>query len=512
MSAVEGIASSHPLSLFSNQGSSVARRVASVTPRASVAVATRQEWERRYRRRLVLSDVLSVVGSAGIAGWVQLATIARVDLVDAPWQYGRVFVLTCAIWLIMLAAFQSRDIRTVGHGSTEYRRVAHATGLAFGVLAIGFVVLQSAGIRTQMMIALPLGMASIILGRWACRRWVVRQRARGGFLSRAVVVGRRHDVEYVVRTIDNNAHLGYRVVGVSLEDGSHAPLEAGGDAIPAVGSMSTASQTAALLAADAVIVASTPDSDSDYLKRLSWDLEGTAAELVLSSPLTDVAGPRMTLKPVEGLPLIQVAIPTFEGDRYAFKRALDIVVGSAGILVTALLLPFVALAVKLDDGGPVFFRQARVGRDGREFRMLKFRSMGTDAEARKAALHAANEGAGPLFKMKSDPRITRVGAVLRRYSIDELPQFWNVLIGDMSAVGPRPPIPAEVRAYDGTVLRRLYIKPGLTGLWQVSGRSDLTWEESVRLDLRYVENWSVMTDLMIIWRTVSVVLRPKGAY
>jgi exopolysaccharide biosynthesis polyprenyl glycosylphosphotransferase len=209
---------------------------------------------------------------------------------------------------------------------------------------------------------------------------------------------------------------------------------------------------------------------------------------------------------------VQVKIPEFEGGVHAIKRGMDVVLSLLALVPIALIAPFVAIAIKLDSRGPVLFHQLRVGRDGRQFWMLKFRTMVADAEMRRGELLAEDEGAGPLFKVKSDPRVTRVGAVLRRFSIDELPQFFNVLRGDMSIVGPRPPLPAEVTSYDGTVSRRLYIKPGITGLWQISGRSDLSWDDSVRLDLRYVENWSIATDLMIMWRTAHVMIAPKGAY
>jgi exopolysaccharide biosynthesis polyprenyl glycosylphosphotransferase len=209
---------------------------------------------------------------------------------------------------------------------------------------------------------------------------------------------------------------------------------------------------------------------------------------------------------------VQVKIPEFEGGVHAIKRGMDVVLSLLALVPIALIAPFVAIAIKLDSRGPVLFHQLRVGRDGRQFWMLKFRTMVADAEMRRGELLAEDEGAGPLFKVKSDPRVTRVGAVLRRFSIDELPQFFNVLRGDMSIVGPRPPLPAEVTSYDGTVYRRLYIKPGITGLWQISGRSDLSWDDSVRLDLRYVENWSIATDLMIMWRTAHVMVHHKGAY
>ena len=259
-------------------------------------------------------------------------------------------------------------------------------------------------------------------------------------------------------------------------------------------------------------MASTVDDDPDFIRRLSWQLEGSAAELVLSSRLAEVAGPRISLHQIDGLPLIKVQIPSFEGGKHAVKRAFDIVVSSMALLVIGLAAPFIALAIYIDSPGPIFFRQLRVGRDGQTFRMVKFRSMKTSAEQDLAALVAESDGNGVLFKMKNDPRITRVGRILRKFSIDELPQFFNVLIGDMSIVGPRPPLPSEVMTYDGEVFRRLYINPGITGLWQVSGRSDLSWDESVRLDLRYVENWSLMNDLMIMWRTVKVMLQPSGAY
>lgn len=199
-------------------------------------------------------------------------------------------------------------------------------------------------------------------------------------------------------------------------------------------------------------------------------------------------------------------------DQEAAKRALDIVVALCGLTIVAFLLPIIALAITLDSPGPVLFRQQRLGRDGRPFRIVKFRSMFLDAEDELAALVSANQADGPLFKLHRDPRVTRVGRFLRRYSIDELPQFWNVLVGDMSVVGPRPPLPVEAQTYDGIVVRRLAVKPGITGPWQVSGRSDLSWEQSVRLDLHYVDNWSIQTDVIYIARTVAVIVSPKGAY
>jgi len=209
---------------------------------------------------------------------------------------------------------------------------------------------------------------------------------------------------------------------------------------------------------------------------------------------------------------MHVELPSYEGGKHVLKRAFDIVASALGLLVLAPLFFVIAVLVKTTSAGPVFFRQARVGRSGSLFSMIKFRSMVPNAESVRAQLEAQHDGNGVLFKLKDDPRVTRIGKILRRYSLDELPQLWNVLVGHMSLVGPRPPLESEVAQYEKHVLRRLYIKPGLTGMWQINGRSNLSWEESVRLDLYYVENWSLTGDLMILWRTLSVVVKPVGAY
>ncbi len=483
-----------------------------VTPRTSATLERRQLWERRYRRLVHVTDIAIIAMACGLASFVSLQLDSPAVLADDPWVLARLPLITAAGWLLMLALFNTRAADAAAAGATQYKGVAHATGLAFGILAIAFVVFQWNGIRTQLLLALPLGLLALLVGRWSWRRWLLRQRAYGHYVSRALVVGEREDVEYVIRTLGPSGTLGYLVVGASMDDTEQASMRVDDAIYPVMGNTQFVSGAAAALQADTIIVASRPHDDADYVKRLSWQLEGTAAELVLSSGLADVAGPRISLRPVEGLPLIAVKIPTFEGGTHVLKRALDIVVSALALIVFAPIGLLIAAAITADDGGPVFFRQKRVGRDGREFKMVKFRSMRTTAEAERTALMDANEGAGPLFKLKADPRVTRVGAFLRKYSLDEVPQFWNVLVGDMSVVGPRPPLPSEVQTYDGRVFRRLYIKPGITGLWQVSGRSNLSWEESVRLDLGYVENWSVITDLIIMWRTAKVMIKPEGAY
>jgi len=249
-----------------------------------------------------------------------------------------------------------------------------------------------------------------------------------------------------------------------------------------------------------------------YLRELSWSLEGADVEILVHPGLVEVAGPRMHIRPYEGLPLLYVEQPHFTGWRRFIKRATDLTLTTLGLLVISPLLGAIALAVKLNDGGPVIFRQTRVGLDGSTFTMFKFRSMRVDAEASLAKLRAGNPNIGLMFKMQTDPRITSVGKILRRYSLDELPQLFNVLAGSMSLVGPRPPLPAEVDVYEDHARRRLLVTPGLTGLWQVSGRSLLSWEETIRLDLRYIENWTLTLDLLIMWKTAFAVLAKKGAF
>lgn len=478
-----------------------------VAPRMSATLERRQQWERRYRLRLRLSDATVIVAVAALTALIQVFLLGTpVNVVF------RGAILMVATLYMMLAALNTRSAAIFGSGATEYRRVAHAGGLAFGIVAIVGILLEWDGLRPLLVIALPTGMLGLLVARWSWRRWLQHRRLVGAYVSRTLVVGATEDVEYVIDSLRTSGENGYHVVGTTLLDRNANELAVGETRYPVVGNVTTVAAAAAQLGADTIIVASRPDGDTDFVKHLSWQLEGTAAELVLSSRLTDVAGPRISLRQVDGLPLIQVKIPTYEGGVHLLKRALDITVAALALIPIGILTPVLALLIKLDSPGRVFFFQERVGRDGRTFRIVKFRTMKTDAEQQLAELRAQNEGAGLLFKMKDDPRVTRVGRVLRKLSLDELPQFWNVLTGDMSVVGPRPPLPSEVTAYDGTVFRRLYIKPGITGLWQVSGRSDLSWDESVRLDLRYVENWSVMNDLQIMWRTGKAMVRSSGAY
>jgi exopolysaccharide biosynthesis polyprenyl glycosylphosphotransferase len=265
--------------------------------------------------------------------------------------------------------------------------------------------------------------------------------------------------------------------------------------------------------ADLVVFTEGAFASSTDFRRIAWDLEGHHVQMAVVPSLSDISSGRIMMRPVGGLPLVHVEQPQSLGASRSLKRAFDLVGAAASLVLTLPLVVGVAIAIKLHDGGPVLFRQTRVGRDGDLFECLKLRSMVVDAEAQLPGItHLNDDPEHVLFKAQRDPRVTPVGRFIRRYSIDELPQLWNVLAGDMSLVGPRPALPAEVRRYSSDVQRRLHVRPGMTGLWQVSGRSDLSWEDTVRLDLYYVDNWSLVQDLSIVLKTLHAVLGSRGAY
>ncbi len=470
-------------------------------------------WARQYRAKLRLTDASVILLAVAVAFLVQLVRDSSLPSVaGSPLGSWAVCLIVAATWIVTLSIFRTRDARVVGVGATEYKVVTNASALAFGMLAIAFLLLNVDAARPYFVLALPLGVAGLLVERWLWRKWLIRQRRYGHYLARALVVGGRDDVEYVVRQIDEKSGAAYHVVGAVLEDGGTIPVSSDGRLVPVVADFAHVAGAAESLDVDAVIVAGQPSSDNDFIRTLAWNLEKTNADLVLSSRLTDVAGPRIHFRPVEGLPLIHVEIPHYVGVKHVLKRSLDIVAAAIGIVLLIPLLTVTAILIKKDSPGPILFRQVRCGLNGDTFNMLKFRSMVQTAEDDLATLLDKNEACGVLFKIRNDPRITRFGRFIRKYSIDELPQLWNVLVGDMSLVGPRPPLPAEVEGYETHVHRRLYIKPGVTGMWQINGRSNLSWEDSVRLDLYYVENWSLTGDLMIIWRTFKTVARPVGAY
>lgn len=388
-------------------------------------------------------------------------------------------------------------------------KVVVGVGVVLALTALAFGVEE---LRPWVFGALPVVGLALMGTRYMLRQGLYAQRARDRYLHPVLVAGDADEVAELIDRTRRERRSGWVVTGVCLSGSDPRGRPETLRHVPVLGGLD---DVAAMAARGGFrVVALTPDVywNRQRLRRLAWDLEDTPADLVLAPALMDVAGPRLRVFPSYGVTLLHVSRPRFSGGRWIIKAVLDRLAAAAGLVLLTPLLLAIALAIKLEDGGPVLFRQRRIGRAGGTFSMLKFRSMVVDAERRRGELVAANEASGPLFKIRRDPRVTRVGALLRRYSLDELPQLVNVLRGQMSLVGPRPPLPEEVEQYGYDALRRLLVKPGLTGLWQVSGRSELSWEETVRLDLRYVENWSLTMDAVIVWKTLAAVLSGRGAY
>ena len=415
-------------------------------------------------------------------------------------------------WALALHLSRGYEPADLTVGAREFQHVLRA-----GVWTTAAVAFLSSAADIEVgqalvVLAMPSTALLTVLGRFALRKGIHRLRRDGRCTKTVLAVGRERAVLDLVEQLRRDPYAGMSVEAACVPGPAGAALlRAAG--VPVLGDLSTAAEVARGTSVDVVAVTSSSETAATYLRRLSWELEGSGAELLVAPGLMEVAGPRMHIRPFVGLPLLHVEEPQFSGARRLVKGLLDKLLAGAILLLLAPVLLVIALAVRLDSPGPALFRQTRVGRDGLPFLMLKFRTMSVDAESRRAELVALNQNCdGLLFKIADDPRITRVGRLLRRYSFDELPQLINVLLGSMSMVGPRPPLPAEVEQYDDSVRRRLLVKPGLTGLWQISGRSDLSWEESVRLDLRYVENWSLLLDVLILWKTAFAVLGARGAY
>lgn len=433
--------------------------------------------------------------------------------VDA--RYSVLGLLIGLAWWTCLSAWNARDIKIVGVGSEEYKRVTVSSLYVFGAIAIVSYAANIPTARGYVGVALPVGLSLLLISRFVYRRIVVGRRRDGKYTRRLLLVGGPSAVAHLHKNLSGAPAAGYTPVAAFLPGFARQSPTGDELAVPVAGVGHTLADILLAIEAykvDAIAISSGSSLKPRVIRQLGWELHARGISMIMAPALTDVAGPRIHTVPVAGLPLIHVTTPKLEGLKGLGKRAFDIAGSVLGIIVLSPVLLALTIAVVLDSPGPAFFHQDRVGKNGSLFRMHKFRSMVVDAEARLNELAKASEGNGVLFKMKGDPRITKLGAFIRKYSLDELPQLWNVLVGEMSIVGPRPPLPAEVETYEQYVHRRLLVQPGITGLWQVSGRSDLSWEDSVRLDLYYVENWSLMQDLVILFRTVKAVVAKDGAY
>jgi len=469
-----------------------------------IAVRSPAPWTRTYLRWTALSDCVCAL----IAG--AMAIELRFDNQGSPpISYLAFTAALPALWWAAVALGGGYESRFIGVGSEEFRRVLNAALSLTAGVAVASYVLKFDFARGYFMIALPCAAVFDLAARYGLRKRLHRLRSRGSRLQRVVAVGHAPAVADLVAMLRRDSYHGLSVVGACLAP-SATPDEIAG--VPVCGGLDGVPAAVNRLTADTVAVLACPEMNGIRLRELAWELEANGTDLCVASALLDIAGPRTTIRPVAGLPLLHVDHPELGGAKQLVKSVFDRVAAGLALALLAPLFVVIAVAIRVSDREAVFFEQTRVGRNGQSFTLYKFRTMAVDAEQRKAELEALNEGAGVLFKMRRDPRVTRVGAWLRRWSLDELPQLFNVLIGDMSLVGPRPALPEEAARYGDHMRRRLVVRPGITGLWQVSGRSDLSFDEAFRLDLRYVENWSLALDLQVLWKTWSAVIRGSGAY
>ncbi|MGH3097558.1 MAG: sugar transferase [Streptosporangiales bacterium] len=494
---------------------SVLENVTELTERVGSRAAIRIDsavttWQAKYRRTVIATDLLVGTVLAAMAFYVRFGDSTRL-----PFPYLVCSALFPIVWVTLLALARAHEPRFLFTGTEEFRRVV----MAGCVLLVGIALVSYAGkfevARSWVLLSVPPATICTVLARYVLRKRVHRRRlGRGAYMYRTVMVGYERATANLVGTLRLNRYHGLDVVGACLPPNRIADA---GDIIkdcgvPVLGDFGSIASTVERVGADVVVVLACPELDGPTLRRLGWELEKSGTELLVAPALMEVAGPRVTVRPVADLPLLHVEHSELTHWRRALKSTFDRVGAALCVALASPLLLAIAAAIKLADGGPIFFRQTRIGHEGREFSMLKFRTMQVNAEQRLGELLALNDSSQVLFKMRQDPRVTGVGSFLRRYSLDEIPQLVNVLRGEMSLVGPRPPLPREVEQYERDVYRRFAVRPGITGLWQVSGRSDLPWEETVRLDIRYVERWSLLLDVLIICRTLGAVLRKSGAY
>lgn len=467
---------------------------------AKRAEARRGSWTKPLWRRLLITD-------AGLAGIVMAVCVWSIP--DTRPLTAVVGAAAAVVWVAVLALLGAYDRRRVGDGAEEFEKILQAAVLVVAVLGLISYSFQLLLPRRDVLIAVPLTALLTIIGRYAWRRWLHRRRSTGGAMLRTLLVGESSAVADVGDRLRLQTHHGMVVVGACLPSVRPDVTDVGGT--PLMGVLSEVPQVVVDNEIDNVVVVGSQITGHS-LRRLSWALEHTGADLMVAPGLVEVTGAYVSLHPAAGLSLLRVERPAQSSGRLLAKSIQDHILGGLMLLVALPVILLAAVAVRVTSPGPAFYGQRRVGLDGQFFTMWKLRSMVVDAEQRMPELAEASDRDGLMFKMRQDPRVTSVGRFLRRYSVDELPQLWNVVRGDMSLVGPRPPLPREYEMYHDAVHRRLRVKPGVTGLWQVSGRSDLSWDESVRLDLRYVDNWSPAMDLQILWKTLRAVVGGSGAY
>ncbi|HEU4811932.1 MAG TPA: exopolysaccharide biosynthesis polyprenyl glycosylphosphotransferase [Nocardioides sp.] len=465
-------------------------------PRTRVDDGPRAAWA------LATGDLLSVLLATLLA-----VVVGPVRLADGG---AVLFVVVASTWLLLLAATGNYEVRLGLFRRDDLRRLAQAgidlfvaTWLLSFLLDVGSATAADAALLSAAATA-----ATVTHRVVGARRSERRRRQHQAGPLRVVLAGHRGAVAAALTELARTAHDRFEVGAVCL------PHQAHDDdfGVPTAAGFGHLAELAEQRSARAVIVLPCPHFDTPTLRRLRWSLAESGVELFVASGLYDVADSHASVSYAGTVRLVHIRPSQLRGGRHTVEECCERVLAALALVLLTPLLLVLSLAIRHESAGPAIFRQVRVGRDGQRFTMFKFRTMTGDAEDQGRNLLGLNDADGPLFKLRADPRVTRLGRVLRTYSLDELPQLWNVVRGQMSLVGPRPALPAEVSRYDADTRRRLAVKPGITGLWQVSGRSDLPWSEAVRLDLRYVDNWSITQDLLIIGRTFGAVVHHRGAY
>ena len=476
-----------------------------------------KRWNKRYRNQLRISDLVIISLAVAGAQFLRFGTrsdeffLSTIPGIDVKMTYTLLSVLLILGWTFSLSILGARDYKIVGSGTQEYKAVLEASVRLFGTLAIVDLLFKLSISRGYLLISFPTGVLLLLISRWFWRKWLYRRRRQGRCLDRAVIVGEPTKSQHVANQIQSAPGAGLKIVGIITEPKQGLELF-GANLFSTDFSAGSVINAVDKAGADTIVLTGEDRLCPHTMRELGWAAEERGIDLVVAPALTDVAGPRIHTRPMAGLPLIHIEHPEITGLNYWIKRTFDVLGSAVLLLLLSPLFLTVAILIKVSSPGPAFYKQERIGQDGKPFQMFKFRSMIVNADAElKELLEAQGTADKPLFKVENDPRITPIGRFIRKYSIDELPQLLNSLLGSMSLVGPRPQVAGEVALYDDAAFRRLMVKPGMTGLWQVSGRSDLSWEDAIRLDLYYVENWSLAGDFLILLRTAKAVLASDGA-
>lgn len=482
----------------------------------SNGAAARNRRRRRVVSVLLLSDSLAILGAGMMATWARFGSIfapVQFENTSLTIEFWQVAALIVPLWIGFLALGHLYDVDTLTWGLSPAGKVIR--GLSLGVVAVILIayLLKMPGLsRGWTLLGWALAIVFVLVGRALIGLLATIARSRGRLQQPTIIVGTNSEASEIVRMLRADPSASLKPVGcVASSYAEKLELNFCGGDLPVLGTARDITRVVRETAAETVVIASSA-FDHDVLARMVAELRATDIDVHISAGLFEVLTSRVLVSEISGVPLITVRGISLSNTSLFIKRVFDLVVASLMVLLGLPVWVLLTVAVMVSNGGPILYAQERVGRHGHRFSMYKFQSMYSGSDDRLAELGAINEATGPLFKMKDDPRVTPLGRWLRKFSLDEIPQLINVFNGSMSLVGPRPPLPAEVSRYTPHDWRRLEVVPGMTGLWQVSGRSTLTFEEMVRLDVYYIENWSVALDTSLLFRTIPAVLVARGAY